>query len=198
MRSFAVPAGLAALLASTALGHASTLGTVFYIDMENHNLTQPNPTSSPEQIMGNPAAPYLNSLMTPGNPNAAQTSWASDYTNVAAGIHPSEPNYIWQEAGSNFGVNSDADPGTGSGNGIGGKNLFTQPSLTALMQQKGVTWTSYQEDMQFSSHYAVNGVPTTSASGTSLSYTNPYNGSHQYNFAVKHDGSLFFTATNGA
>ncbi len=40
-------------------------------------------------------------------------------------------------------------------------------------------------------------MPTSSLSGTSADYTNPYNGSHQYNFAAKHDGQLFFTATNG-
>jgi hypothetical protein len=40
-------------------------------------------------------------------------------------------------------------------------------------------------------------VPLRSFSGTSPDYTNPYNGSHQYNFAPKHDGQLFFTATNG-
>ena len=40
-------------------------------------------------------------------------------------------------------------------------------------------------------------MPTSSFSGTSPDYTNPYNGSHQYNFAAKHDGRLFFTATNG-
>ena len=40
-------------------------------------------SGSPEQLLGNPAAPYLNSLMTPGNPNAAQTSYASNYYNVA-------------------------------------------------------------------------------------------------------------------
>jgi hypothetical protein len=34
-------------------------------------------------------------------------------------------------------------------------------------------------------------------SGTSSAYTNPYNGSDQYNFAPKHDGQLFFTDTNG-
>src|SRR5262249_7977132 len=28
-------------------------------------------------------------------------------------------------------------------------------------------------------------------------YTNSYNGSHQYDFATKHDGHLFFDATNG-
>ena len=27
--------------------------------------------------------------------------------------------------------------------------------------------------------------------------TNAYNGSNQFNFAAKHDGQLFFTATNG-
>jgi hypothetical protein len=40
-------------------------------------------------------------------------------------------------------------------------------------------------------------VPLTSFSGTSAAYTNPYNGSNQYNFACKHDGELFFADTNG-
>src|SRR5262249_15838768 len=41
-------------------------------------------------------------------------------------------------------------------------------------------------------------VPLSSFSGTSTAYTNPYNGSNQYNFAPKHDGQLFYTATNGS
>lgn len=40
-------------------------------------------------------------------------------------------------------------------------------------------------------------VPLKALSGTSAAYTNPYNGSHQFNFAPKHDGHLFFTRTNG-
>ena len=40
-------------------------------------------------------------------------------------------------------------------------------------------------------------MPTSSQSGTYTGYTNAYNGSNQYNFAAKHDGQLFFTATNG-
>ena len=40
-------------------------------------------------------------------------------------------------------------------------------------------------------------VPTSSFSGTSPYYTNPYNDSNQYNYAVKHVGQPFFTATNG-
>jgi hypothetical protein len=61
------------------------IGDVFYIDMENHNLTQPSSVTSPQQLLGNPAAPYLNSLMTPGTPNADQTSYASNYDESEGG-----------------------------------------------------------------------------------------------------------------
>src|SRR5215467_2271828 len=77
---------------------------VFVIALENHNFTQPNPTSSPQQLRGNPAAPFLNSLITPGNSNAAQVSYATRYYNAGSGVHPSEPNYVWAEAGTTFGV----------------------------------------------------------------------------------------------
>jgi hypothetical protein len=36
----------------------------------------------------------------------------------------------------------------------------------------------------------------TSASGTNAGYTNPYNGTHQYNYAVKHNPMAFFTDSN--
>ena len=69
-----------------------------------HRHGEPQPHAAPASRLrrsnsGNPAAPFLNSLMTPGNPNAAQTSYASNYHNAAAGVHPSLPNYLWQEAG---------------------------------------------------------------------------------------------------
>ena len=89
---------------------AGTIQTVFVIAMENHDLTQPASFTSIQPLLGNAAAPYLNSLMTPGNPNAQYTSYASNMTNVATGVHPSEPNYIWENGGSNFGVLSDSDP----------------------------------------------------------------------------------------
>jgi hypothetical protein len=100
------------LLASGVAGaaYAEQIKTVFVIAMENHNWVQPGSQTSPGQIFGNPAALYINSLVTPGNPNAAQTSYASNYLNAGAGIHPSEPNYIWSEAGSNLGVFNDNDP----------------------------------------------------------------------------------------
>jgi phosphatidylinositol-3-phosphatase len=191
------------VLEDRALPSGTTIGNVFYIDMENHNLTQPSSITSPQQLLGNPAAPYLNSLITPGSANAAQTSYASNYLNVGVGIHPSEPNYVWQEGGSNFGVvGNDLDPyapnGLPSGNNV---NLIATTgnnpaNLSALLQVAYGTagWHSYQEDMQ----YTGLSVPTTSVSGIIPgSGTNPFNGSDQYNFAVKHDGTLFYTATNG-
>jgi hypothetical protein len=199
-----------------------TVGDVFYIDMENHNLLQPSSVTSPQQLAGNPAAPYLNSLMTPGNPNAAQTSYAINYYNVqynlpSVSIHPSEPNYVWQEAGLTGPLN-DADPYANTPN-----NIVNAPNLSALLQNAGIPWKSYQEDIDLATTAGANGnipgnigapgsppfltstvaprsqwtVPTSSFSGTSSAYTNAYNGSHQYNFAVKHDGQPFFTATNG-
>ena len=189
----------------------STLGDVFYIDMENHNLTQPSSVTSPQQLLGNPAAPYVNSLMTPGNPNAAQTSYASDYYNAdynnpSVSIHPSEPNYVWQEAGLTGPLN-DNDPYP--------NNIVNAPNLSALLQAAGIPWKSYQEDIDLTpasgsvnqpganaltSTVAPQGqwtVPTSSFIGTSPGYTNAYNGGNQYGFAAKHDGQLFFTATNG-
>jgi phosphatidylinositol-3-phosphatase len=184
------------LLASTLLSTplmATPIQTVFVIGMENHDLTEPNGlTTAPEQIMGNVAAPFLNSLMTPGNPNAQYTSYATNMTNVAPGIHPSEPNYIWENGGSNFGVLADADPSAAS------HNIITSPSLTGLMTQKGVTWNSYQEDVQYSTS------PLISASGTGGTHNgntvtaNPFNGTLQYNYAVKHNPMAFFSDSNAS
>lgn len=176
---------------------AGQIQTVFVISMENHNWTQPISQTSPAQVFGNSAAPFINSLVTPGNPNATQVSYASDYLNAGVGIHPSEPNYIWAEAGSNLGVASDPDPYTG------GTNQTTTESLSNLLQSAGKIWRSYQEDADVNltnnqplskSQYT---VPLTSASGTFTSGTNQYNGSNQYNYAAKHNPDVFFSSTNG-
>ena len=196
----------------------SQLGDVFYINLENHNFTQPNGNVNTnswtiEHLKGNPAAPYLNSLITPGNPNAALVSYATNYHNVLAtplgngpSIHPSEPNYVWQESGTNGPLN-DNDPFP--------SNVVSAPNLTGLLQNAGISWKSYQEGIDLvPTSGSVNqpgpnaltsavapqnqwSVPLSSFNGASASYTNPYNGSHQYGFATKHDGTLFFTDTNG-
>src|ERR1035441_9932496 len=149
--------------------------TVFVIAMENHNFTQPNPTSSPQQILNNAAAPYINSLITPGNSNAAQISYCTKYYNAGTGVHPSEPNYVWAEAGTDFGVHTDNDPSSGSG------NIFTAAHLTSQLSTAGIAWKNYQEDVQLSSG------PTHSASGTSGTVINPYYGNGQYGYAAKHN-----------
>ena len=187
----------AGVLAAATARAAGTVGDVFYIDMENHNLTQPGGVTSPAALLNNPAAPFLNSLMTPGNPNAAQTSYASDYTNTATGVHPSLPNYLWQEQGTNNGVFNDNQPF-----GAGGANQGNNPSLTGLLQSAGISWKSYQEDIDTDAAGNVLPqnqwtVPLTNRSGNYTTVPNAYNGSLQYNFATKHDGQLYFNATNG-
>jgi hypothetical protein len=156
--------------------------TIFVIAMENHNFTQPVPTSSPQQILGNSAAPYINSLVTPGNANAAQVSYATRYFNAGVGVHPSEPNYVWAEAGSDFGFHSDADPSAALG------NIYDVPHLTRQLDRNGIRWKNYEEDVDLSS------APTKSASGTN-GPVNPYNGTTQFNYAVKHNPMAFFTDT---
>lgn len=207
-----------------APAHATQIGDVFYIALENHNFTQPSTYTATEQIKGNPAAPFINSLITPGNPNAAMVSYASNYTNVpvqtasspsgAGAVHPSAPNYVWAEAGLT-GARNDKDPyAAGISNNTSAlpstnatNNIVNAPNLSAQLQKAGISWKSYQEDTQLAT---VNGqltntvlpqsqqtVPLSSLSGTSPTYTNPYNGSHQYGYAAKHDPQVYFTATNG-
>jgi hypothetical protein len=169
----------AVLAAATA--PAQTVSNIFVIAMENHNFTQPAKMNKPQQILGNPAAPFINSLITPGNPNATQVSYATAYYNAGTGVHPSEPNYIWAEAGSDFGVRTDADPSPASGN-----TFFSQSNhLTGQLNGLGIAWKNYQEDVEFSAS------PTNSVSGTAAT-TNPFNGSSQVNYAVKHNPLAFF------
>jgi len=198
-RTFLASAACAAgcLLATVPARAGNTVGDVFYIDMENHNFTQPGSQSSPNQIFGNAAAPYQNSLITAGNANAAQTSWTSNYHNVAPGIHPSLANYLWQEAGTNGTIFNDNQPF-----GTGGANQGSTPNLSALLQNAGVPWKSYQEDTNTDAAGNVLPqsqwtVPLLNRSGSYTTVPNAYNGSLQYNFATKHDGQLYYDATNG-
>jgi hypothetical protein len=192
---------------------------VFVIAMENHNWTQPAQVPGKiQQIYQNPANPFINSLVNGtavawinGQPvNISQhTAYAMSYHNVLATqsgnnphIHPSEPNYIWAEAGTNFGIANDADP-------FPSNVQNTHQHLSALLQKQGRTWKSYQEDIDLAS---VNGkltnvplpqsqwtVPLTSHSGffDANSLLNAYNDTLQYNYAAKHNPQVFFSDTNG-
>jgi len=201
--------------------HAQQIKTVFVVAMENHNWTQPANqfTGGIQQIYQNPNAPFTNSLVN-GTASAVingsivniseHVAFATAYTNVLATaggnnphIHPSEPNYIWAEAGTNFGVLNDNDPYTG------GTNQNTNQHLVTFLTQAGKTWKSYQEDIDL----AVDGsghltnvplpqdqwtVPLTSHSGVfAADNFNAFNGSNQFNYAAKHNPMLFFTDSNG-
>jgi hypothetical protein len=217
-------AGAACLLVSAA--RAQQVGTVWYILLENRNFTE-SETSGGAQIYGNPAAPYINSLITPGNPNAAQVSYCAAYHNVLAAydgsspsIHPSEPNYVWMENGSNLSKLDDNDPyGSGKSvqqiqNFLAANPAYSGQNFCGLLQAAGLTWRSYTEGANQINSTGGNAnlggnltvapepesawtVPLASFSGANASYTNPYNGSDQWNLACKHTGSLFFADTNG-
>jgi hypothetical protein len=165
-----------------AAAQPSRAGSIFVIAMENHNFTQPVPTNSPQQIFTNSAAPYINSLITPGNPNSIQVSYATRYYNAGIGVHPSEPNYVWAEAGTDFGIHTDNEPRDAS------HNIFVAPHLTAQFNAAGISWKNYQEDVQLGLS------PTNNAKGTT-GPVNPYYGTTQYDYAVKHNPMAFFPDT---
>jgi phosphatidylinositol-3-phosphatase len=202
-----------------------SIKTVFVIALENHNWTQPaNQFSGPiQQIFQNPNAPFINSLVD-GSAVATidgrrvnisrQVAYAANYHNVLATasgsnphVHPSEPNYIWSEAGTNFRVSSDSDPfnPTGATNQVDSQD--NQLHLVRLLSRAGKTWRSYQEDIDLT---AVNGqltnlplpesqwtVPLTSFSGNFASGINQFNGSTQFSYGAKHNPQVFFADSNG-
>jgi hypothetical protein len=214
-----------------ATAHAQSpqrIGAVWYILLENRNFTE-DETSGGQQIWGSAAAPYINSLVTPGNLNAAQVSYCQCYHNdmavyngAGASIHPSEPNYVWFECGSNLSKLDDNDPyGTAQSvlqihNYLAANPALSGQNLSGLLQAASISWRSYTEgaNQLNSATPATNAnlggnltataapesawtVPLASFSGSNASYTNPYNGSTQWNLACKHTGSLFFADTNG-
>ena len=218
-------------LSPKAAAAAQPVKTVFYILIENRNFTAGTDTTGGSVLVGNSAAPYINSLITPNGANSAQVSYCTAYHHVLStttgnnpSIHPSEPNYVWMEAGSNLSKLDDNDPyGSSSSvsqilNYLSANPALTGQHLSGLLQASGISWKSYQEGIDHLTSTNTNGnlglnggtltttvapqstwtVPLASFSGTSATYTNAYNGSHQYNFACKHNGSLFFLDTNGS
>jgi hypothetical protein len=173
------------LLEDRTLPSSTPLGDVFVILMENHNWTQPAsvPPGTPPQIQGSASAPYINNTLTQIG------AYANNYENAGVGIHPSEPNYIWLEAGSNLGVTNDADPTNPA-------NRFNAPNFTQQLDNAGISWKSYQEDIDLDStgHLLPQNqwtVPLSSTSGTRSDGT-------QWNYAPKHNPDVFFDNNIGA
>jgi phospholipase C len=122
--------------------------TVFIILMENRNWTG---DSSSRDIKGNPAAPYINKTLIP------IASHAEQYFNPP-NLHPSLPNYLWLEAGTNFGILNDDPPSQ--------HPLSSPQHLVALFKNANISWKAYLEDitgkdcpLTTSGKYAVKHVP---------------------------------------
>lgn len=95
--------------------------TVFLIMMENHNWSD---------VKHSPSATYINQTLLP------IASYAEHYFNPP-GIHPSEPNYLWLEAGTNFGISNDNDPAV--------NHQSTTQHFVTLLDHAHISWKSYQE-----------------------------------------------------
>lgn len=89
--------------------------------MENHNWSQ---------IKGSASAPYINNTLLP------MASHAEQYFNPPNN-HPSLPNYLWLEAGTNFSITNDSAPSV--------NHQSTTNHLVALVQNKAISWKTYQE-----------------------------------------------------
>ncbi|MDQ6654301.1 MAG: alkaline phosphatase family protein [Verrucomicrobiota bacterium] len=120
--------------------------TVFIILMENHNWSS---------IRGNSSAPYINNTLLP------LSSYCDQYYNPP-GIHPSEPNYLWLEAGTGFGITNDNPPST--------NHQSTTNHLVTRLNNAGLSWKAYQENI------TGNTCPTTDS----------------YPYVAKHDPFVFF------
>ncbi|MGH9430224.1 MAG: alkaline phosphatase family protein [Terriglobia bacterium] len=103
--------------------------TVFVIMMENHNWTG---DVDNQNIKGNASAPYINNTLLP------MSSYAGNYSNPP-GNHPSQPNYLWLEAGTNFGVLQDTQPGQ--------PQLNTDQHLVKLLENARISWKAYVENL---------------------------------------------------
>lgn len=135
MKCGAFAAALAMLVAFVPAGaHAqmSKVKTVWVILMENHNWTGNNAGAKygDPDIKGNPLAPYINGTLL----NTA--AHAEQYYNPPNN-HPSQPNYLWLEAGTNYGIFADTQPGQ--------PQLTTHQHLVHLLEHANISWRAYAE-----------------------------------------------------
>ena len=96
--------------------------TVFVILEENHDWAQITPS----------LAPYIRGTLVPAGAHAEQY-----YT--PPGNHPSEPNYVWLEAGGNLGITNDFAPAV--------NHQSTVDHLVSYLNKAGISWKAYQEDI---------------------------------------------------
>jgi phosphatidylinositol-3-phosphatase len=130
---FAMPLAIAARTQMSNVKH------VFVILMENHNWTGNNSAASSgdPDLKSSSLAPYLNSLIPLG-------AHAEQYFNPP-GIHPSLPNYLWLEAGTNFGILNDKPPVRKNGHRLNGQTTSAHLITELVGNNPAITWKAYAE-----------------------------------------------------
>ena len=104
---------------ATATGGVPRPDHIVVVVMENHSNTD---------VIGNSAAPYINSLADSG----------ANFTQSYALTHPSQPNYLMLFSGSNQGVTDNSCPHT-----------FDTANLGSALIAKGLSFTGYSESMPY-------------------------------------------------
>jgi hypothetical protein len=104
-------------------GNLPPVRTVFLLMLENATWTS---------VENNSSAPYINNTLLP------VASFCEQY-HTPPGNHPSLPNYLWLEAGTNFGLLADVWPAT--------NHFNTTNHLVTQLVQAGISWRAYEEDI---------------------------------------------------
>lgn len=141
--------------------------TVFLIVMENHNWSS---------IQGNIAAPYINKTLLP------RASYATQYYNPP-NIHPSLPNYLWLEAGTNCFpttgcIRDDNDPNA--------HPITSSQHLATLLTHAGISWRAYEENISGKT------CPLSTNLAGQVAAENGIPGLSSNLYAAKHDPFVYF------
>lgn len=143
-----------------ALTSGSAIQQVFVVMMENQNA---------KDVYGNPDAPYLNQLMK-------DYGYATNFQDCLPSSVPSEPHYVWLEAGTN--VFSDVTFG-GDGDATAKNSTASTAHLVNLLDNAGVSWMAYQEGID------------------SISGACPIASNFLTRYAAKHNPFVFFKDVSG-
>src|SRR2546426_6872840 len=108
---------------TTTTRPSGAIQTVFLILMENTDWSS---------VTGSSSAPYINRTLLPA------ASHAEQYYNPP-NMHPSLLNYLWLEAGTNFGIFDDNLPSQN-------RQSSTTSHLVDMLEAAGISWKTYQED----------------------------------------------------
>lgn len=163
---------------------ASAIKVVFVIAFENHDA---------RQIYGSSDAPYINNVLM------EKYAYSTNFIDPLSSSVPSEPHYIWMEAGTNklpdHTFTGNDDPSSSNSTG-------TSAHLTAQLRSANISWMSYQEGLNSSTgkcpidsdgHYAAKHNPFVffrDVSGSPPSRSNSYCIAHHKNYKALADDLL--------